>query len=302
MVHHIGVDVAKAFLAVFDGRRSFEIPNTPSGMAAWLKGIGGTARIAMESTGRYGELLARLAYEAGHEVFVLPPSWVRHHRLSAGGRAKTDKADARAIQKFIAEPPRALAPWRPMDEALEKIVQLKRDRDAAVKTLAAFRMRGAVQGRPEAVVQALKEHIAALDQQLEAEMSQRPEAALLQSVPGVGLQTAAAVLPILQHRQFRSADQLAAFAGLDPAPCESGTFKGRRRISKRGDARLRTALYLAAVSACRSAAFKGIYQKLKEKLKPKQALAALARRISRILLAIYKTKQPFNPERVALKL
>ena len=53
------------------------------------------------------------------------------------------------------------------------------------------------------------------------------------------------------------------------------------------------------MSASRSLAFKETYQKLKKKLKPKQALLALARKLSKILLAIYKTRTTFQTERLA---
>lgn len=299
MIHHFGIDIAKDTLAICDGNRSFEIPNQRASIQRWLRSLKEPARIAMESTGKYGELLASLAFQAGHEVFVIPPTWIRHHRISTGVRAKTDKVDARAIYRFILETQRHLRPWKPMPEQLQKLVQIRKDRAAAVKALGAFRMQAPTNGRPSEVVKALEQHIAALEKDIIAILGTYPQSEILQSVPGVGPQATAIILPILLHRQFQNADQFAAFAGLDPTPVDSGLMRGTRRISKRGDRHLRGALYMAAVSASRSLAFKATYAKLKTKLKAKQALIALARRISKILLALFKTNSTFQPQRVA---
>lgn len=74
---------------------------------------------------------------------------------------------------------------------------------------------------------------------------------LLRTIPGVGPLTASMlVAEIGDIKRFPSVKQLTAFAGLDSAVHESGTFKSKKnRISKRGSSYLRTALYQATVAA-----------------------------------------------------
>lgn len=305
MLQHIGVDVAKKTLAVHDGEGDLEIANSPSAIARWLEGLEGPARIAMESTGIYGRLLARLAMEAGHEVFVLPPKWILDHMRSAGARAKTDRVDARAIQRYIARPPRELRPSRPMDEDLVRIVELRRERRALGQDIARIRMRSA--GRAElpevrALLDQMEACLKSLDRRIRDALEPRELSAVIQSIPGFALQGAAELVPVMEHRDFRTADELAAFCGLDPAARESGAFKGPRRISKKGDPALRTAFYMAAVGACNSKAFKPLFLKLKERMKPKQALVALARKLLKILHALCRRKEMFDPQKLAFKL
>ncbi|WP_244563004.1 IS110 family transposase [Paenibacillus uliginis] len=74
---------------------------------------------------------------------------------------------------------------------------------------------------------------------------------LLRNISGIGPLTAAMLIAeIGDIKRFPSVKQLAAFAGLDSAVHESGTFKSKKnRISKRGSQYLRTALYQATVAA-----------------------------------------------------
>ncbi|MGL4464304.1 MAG: IS110 family transposase [Planctomycetia bacterium] len=81
----------------------------------------------------------------------------------------------------------------------------------------------------------------------------RERRALLESIPGVGPVAATAVLAELPNpARFATAQQAAAYAGLAPREHRSGTSVHKRtRLSKAGNARLRKALYLPALTAIR---------------------------------------------------
>ena len=72
---------------------------------------------------------------------------------------------------------------------------------------------------------------------------------LLCSIPGVGTQTAATLCAVFNDNTFENPNQLAAYAGITPMRRQSGDCEGRTRITKIGDAHLRTALFMAALSA-----------------------------------------------------
>lgn len=131
---------------------------------------------------------------------------------------------------------------------------------------------------------------------LERELERRlPEAKRLCSLLGVGMRTALIVYACVPFAQLRSAKQAAAFVGLHPHLFQSGQHS-YARLSKRGDAVVRTALYRAALPAVvhnpRLAEF---YQRLRERGKtPKQALCAVAHKLIRICFALVKTQTTFS--------
>ncbi|MGX9525157.1 IS110 family transposase [Alcaligenes nematophilus] len=75
----------------------------------------------------------------------------------------------------------------------------------------------------------------------------------MRSVSGIGQQTAALLTELLNCIPFANVDALVAYSGLDSHPNDSGAKRGRRRISKCEPALLSRQLYLAAMSASRSA-------------------------------------------------
>lgn len=92
----------------------------------------------------------------------------------------------------------------------------------------------------------------------------------IKSIPGIANTTGAMILGEIGHiDRFKSASSLLAFAGLDPSVLESGEFQSKRsRISKRGAAYLRSALFTATRVACVG---KGKDNKFRDKYHKKMA-------------------------------
>jgi transposase len=128
----------------------------------------------------------------------------------------------------------------------------------------------------------------------------RQQRDLLTSIPGIGETTAALLLAELPHlKQYRSARQVAALAGLVPRERQSGSsVKGRVRLSKIGNARLRKALYFPAITALRCSPFmqqwaNGLRERGKSKL---SVVGAVMRKLLHLAYGVLKTNQPFDPE------
>jgi hypothetical protein len=106
---------------------------------------------------------------------------------------------------------------------------------------------------------------------------------LVTTVPGIGPITAAVIESELgDAKRFENANQVRAFAGLDPSVYQSGKFEGSRgHISKRGSPRLREGLYRAALSACRATpACRELYGRLTAKGKAHRlALTAVSAKL-----------------------
>jgi transposase len=141
-----------------------------------------------------------------------------------------------------------------------------------------------------------------IDSQISSQLEQDEELsrsrALLETVTGVGPQASAMLTGVLSRTKFANVDALTAFTGMDPRPNDSGTKTGRRRITKRGNPQLRRQLYLCAFAASHSKAFGPLYRSIKARgLEPTQALVILARKILRIVWAVWNSKKSFDPSR-----
>ncbi|WP_371502896.1 IS110 family transposase [Kitasatospora sp. NBC_00374] len=141
-------------------------------------------------------------------------------------------------------------------------------------------------------VMALDEEIAEIDALIEARFHEHPNADVILSLPGMGKQTGAVFLAATggDMDAFGSADRLAGYAGLAPAPRDSGRVSGNLRRPRRFHRGLLNAMYLSALSSLKSCpASKAYYQRKRAEGKGhKQALLALARRRVNVLWAMIR--------------
>jgi transposase len=127
------------------------------------------------------------------------------------------------------------------------------------------------------------------------------DAELLQTIPGVGPQTAATLLGELGAlTRFTDARALVAYVGFYPVISESGERAAPPRLSPVGSRIARHALYLAAVNAVRrSAEWRTLYLRKKAQgKKAKQALIVVAVKLLHTVYAMLKHRQPYNPSRL----
>lgn len=136
-------------------------------------------------------------------------------------------------------------------------------------------------------------HLAeALEQRLEA----HPLAAVLTSMPGVGVRTA---LNLLIHvgdaAAFPSAAHLASYAGLAPVTRRSGSsIRGEKR-ARRGNKALKDTLYLSAFASLRDPASRAYYDRKRAEGKTNTAsLLCLARRRTDVLYAMIRDRSPYR--------
>lgn len=302
----IGADVSSGWIDVADhGQQQVRrVVNTESGLKAWLKTVQPGAMLALESTGRYHQLLARLAFERGLKVFVLNPRDVRNYARGIGSRGKTDRLDAQVLARYVAHEHAQLHAWQPplpqlqqLDDLLRRRAVLVRQKAALVQSVGQDReMAGLVEGLLASFAQTLK----AMDQRIRRAVKEVPGAsnamARITSIPGIGLLSGTALLRLFMRLGHVNADVVVAFTGLDPRPMESGNKRGQRRLSKRGNPELRRLLFNAAMSASRTDSWKGVYAHERGKGLPSTAaLVALARRLVRVAYSLFKTESSFNP-------
>lgn len=119
---------------------------------------------------------------------------------------------------------------------------------------------------------------------------------LLQSIPGVGFVTAEVVLAeIADVKRFRSQKQVVAYAGLSPGQRESAGKTHELHLEKNGSKHLRWVVVEAAWRLVRySPRWKGIYERLKARVRAKKAIVAVARRLLCLMTAILKSGDPYS--------
>ena len=162
------------------------------------------------------------------------------------------------------------------------------------------------------ILQALREmeaRLHVLDTQIEtlSEQSADPQTkALLQTIPGFGPTTAGKVLAYLPTEVLHSgsnrkvAARLQAFMGNDPRLKESGQWKGQTKMSKRGVETLRTAFFQAAFNCSQhEPELKAFYRRKRAEGKAHEvALSHLMRILTRRLVAVLRSQQPYQPKEV----
>jgi transposase len=314
----LGIDISKLKFNVclinHRGKlRHKVLPNTATGFAQlkeWLSKQG-VARVhaCLEATGTYGEALALFLHEAGHQVSLINPAATKAFAQSRLSRTKTDKVDAELIARFC----QAQAPpvWTPPAAEVRELQALVRRLDALIEMRVAEENRLSSGLTVDLVRQSLEEHLAYLNEQIKRteELIRRhinnhptlkQQSQLLDSIPGIAESTAAHLLAeMTEITQYRSARQVAAYAGLTPRERQSGScLRGRARLSKIGNARLRRALYFPAITALRcSPFFKAWAEGLRERGKCKMTvICAVMRKLVQVAYGVLKTGQPFDPE------
>ena len=278
-------------------------------LSAWLqKQKVDRAHLCMEATGTYGEALAIYLFDSGHTVSIINPAVIKAYAQSRLSRTKTDKADATLIAQFCLE--RKPPAWHPLAREVRDLQALVRRLESLLEMhqMEVNRLEAGVTA--ELVRDSLTEHLAFLDeeikrttdlirQHIEQHPTLRERRELLVSIPGIGNTTAAKLLAeMLEVKFYKSARQLAAFAGLVPRLHESGSsIKRKARLSKTGAPRLRKALYFPAIAAIKYNPYiKAMSVRLRERgLCPMQIIGAAMRKLVHLAYGVLKSGRPFDP-------
>lgn len=315
----IGLDISKltfdACLLPENGKEKHKVfDNTDAGHAKllrWVETLVADASVhyCMEATGSYNLALAQFLTEQERFVSVVNPFSPHHAALTGGQGNKTDKADAKTIAHYA----KAHTPplWHMATPEVRLLTALLRRREVLEEQCQAEKNRLGTPGVLAPVVASLekslaflKEEIRLLDHHIREHIEQSPrlrsDRDLLQSLPGIGTKTAEWLLGEMPDvHLFASAEALAAYAGLAPKQQQSGTsVKRPTRITRRGSARLRKALYFPAITALR---YNPLVQALGERLRAKglcakQRIAAAMRKLLMLASGVLKHQQAFDPK------
>lgn len=288
-------------------------------------------RIGVEACGT-AHYWARTLSALGHEVRLIPPSYVKAYLK----RGKSDALDAEAICEAVQRPTMRFVPAKTVEQ--QAILTIHRTRSLLVRqrTMLANALRAhlAELGHvanlgianlakltkevlaDESVllpmahtalemlmrqVMTVSSEIAALDRQLLAWHAKSEASRRLSGVPGLGILTATAlVATVTDPNQFHSGRQFAAWLGLTPQQHSTGGKTRLGGISKQGDRYLRRLLVVGATAVIRHiksnpTPLANWIRKLLEKKPFRIVSVALANKLARIAWVVLTRKETYQP-------
>ncbi|MBP2239394.1 transposase [Sinorhizobium kostiense] len=274
---------------------------------------------------------ARTLAAMGHEIRLIPPSYVKAYVK----RGKSDALDAEAICEAVQRPTMRFVPRKTVEQ--QGILMTHRARALLVRqrTTIANALRAHLaefglvanpgvanlaklaqqvlsdgDGLPSYArtaldilirqIMTLSDEITALDQQLLAWHADSEASRRLTAIPGLGVITATAVAAtVTDPDQFRSGRQFAAWLGLTPQQHSTGGKTQLGGISKQGDRYLRRLLVVGATAVMRHTKDKATpmanwIRKLLEKKPFRLVSVALANKLARIAWAVLTRKEAYR--------
>jgi transposase len=336
MEHYAGIDVSLEYasVCVVDATgeivREGKVASEPSALIAWFGSLGfGLSRIGLEA-GPLSQWLYAVMRDAGLAVELLETRHVRDAFKAMP--VKSDRNDARGIAQLM-----RLGWFRPVHcksigaqetravLTARKLVQSKlQDIENSLRGIFrgfglkvgkttnrsfAGRIRELVAGHPSlemiaaallSIHAVLLREFKAFEKQVRSMARSDAKARLLMSTPAVGPIVALTYASAIDDPgRFKSSKQLGAHFGLTPKKYQSGETDYTGRISKIGDAAVRTALYEAAhimlikpIKHCSE--LKSWAMRIAKRAGMKKAKVALARKLAVILHRMLVNRTPFN--------
>ncbi len=264
----------------------------------------------MEATGYYHYCLAQYLYLQGYLVSVVNPLSVKRFIQMKLSKIKTDKSDAKAICEYGSFNKVPL--YTAKDESQAECLQLIRLIDIYLKQSTALKNKlhgEETLGIPSKVVysslnrslKSVKKEISLLEDRLTAlefKDHQQKQLTLLKTIPGMGTKTAIMLIVMTDgFNKFENSKQLCSYAGITPTIRHSGSsVRGKSRISKMGNQKMRNLLFLCSFSACKyNKGCSDLYQRIVSKGKSKKlALIAVSNKLLKQAFAIAKSGLPYD--------
>ena len=311
-----GIDISKDVFDCYGSEQGhLQFKNTEIGFKKFLEKLSKNSLVVMEATGYYHYRFAQFLYKNSVFVSVVNPLSVKRFIQMKLAKVKTDKSDAKAICDY------GLTQEVPLYNALtdtqSECLQLFRLMDNLLKTRTATKNKlhgEELLGIPSKwVYRCLNRSKNHLDKELRGieqkllslvKQDQQDQLTLLQSIPGIGIKTALFLIVVTDgFKKFETASQLCSYVGITTTIRESGSsVRGRARISKVGNRKLRNLLFLCSFTACiHNKSCREIYQRIVNKGKSKKlALIAVSNKLLKQSFAIAKSGHPYDPDFVSV--
>lgn len=299
----LGIDAAKDEHVIYNwqSKQIITLLNKRIEIKAWLKSFHGSVRIAIESTSYYHLVMVEEALALGYEVYLINPRQLVHYREAVNERNKTDPKDAWLLARYLDREWRGLRSFQPQDRKAQRLWGLVLRRATVIKSRQQLRQsfvktRISIKG----LLTQFQQLLARIERQmitLTRELGWWFDYRRCLSIPGVGPVNACALVAAYHRGAFAGSDAFVAYLGLDVRIRESGYYKGKRKLTKRGEPELRRLLYCGSHGARKYQLFADYYHRQLEKgLSKIAARVVLARKIVRIAFTLIRNEEDFIKE------
>lgn len=267
----------------------------------------------MEATGTYFENLAYYLHENGCLVSVVLANKIMHYAKSLNLKTKTDKVDAAMIAGIGIE--RDFPKWKPMSKNFKELrdlcremLSLKKERSRAKcqlhameysheKTVSVLKIK---KNQIEFYENSIQEIEFEIKRIVDADSDLKARIDKIATVKGLGLITIVIVLCETNGFElFNNIRQVVSYSGLDIQMKESGNFKGKTRISKKGNVRIRQCLFMPALTATmHNEKIKSLYERINERnpdIKKKGVVAGM-RKLLILIFVLWKKNEEYDPQ------
>lgn len=320
----IGIDVSKDTLDVvfkeqvnqqvkIKGSRKFY--NKPDGFSQLLEWCNKREKCEnivyiIEATGIYHENLLYFLYSNDKKVCVELPQRIKYFAKSKGVKTKNDKIDSSIISDYGLE--RHIKFWQPPSKEFKSLRDFSREHSSIqhLKTIAENRLHAAKHshGKDIGTINRYRNQIVFYKTQL-SEIEEDIKSVLkkdkklkeklnnITSIKGIGLITAVKIIAETGgFYLFSNIAQLVSYAGLDVVENQSGNHNSKTKISKKGNANLRTALYMPAMTSIKhDKKMKSFNDRIMQTHQfKKQGMVAVMRKMLILVYTLWKKNESYD--------
>lgn len=267
--------------------------------------------VCMEATGIYYESCALYLFEKKFNVSVVLPNKAKQYFQAIGLKSKNDTIDARGLAQMGAE--RCLRTWKPLAKYFYELRLYTRQHQnlQEQKTVINNQLKSLECGMyiNKKIIKQLKRLICVFEKQLieldklikdhiKSNEDIQIKANNICKIKGIGILTFATLIAETNGFElFENSKQLVSYAGFDVVENQSGSKFGRTKISKKGNSRIRRALFMPAftVITCKQKPFIDLFERTLEKHNIKmKSYVAVQKKILTIVYSLWKKNEMYD--------
>jgi transposase len=319
--NYVGIDVSSKKLNINivgdDNHGDYEIPNDKKSLKEFIKSqkiSPDNYVVGAESTSRFHLTCQETFVLSGFEFRLLNPILTGKRISGSIRKKKTDISDARIITDLVMRGEGNVISKKQLEIDKRTVLRTRRtvvNHRTSIKILLKniklidhkndIRIKETIASLTK-LIGKMEKTIEELEEISENCVADTTDEKLIKSIPGFATNLAAVVsTEVGDFNRFPSSTQFKAYVGIDPKVTQSGDKLKNGKITKRGNAHLRYAFYLAAqVARCHDPELKAFYEKKKSEGKPTRvAICAVSRKLCERVYAVVTKQTPYEIRRLS---